>query len=173
MLNEKIQKALNEQLNAEMFSSYLYLSMSGHFEAASLPGMAMWMRFQAQEELGHALRFFDFINERNGRVTLAPVDGPKTKWNSAVEAFEEAYLHEQKISGLINDLVDLAGSEKDHATEAFLQWFVSEQVEEESTVSTIVDQLKLMGDNGVAQYMLDQQLGGRAAPAMGPGGAAI
>ncbi len=166
MLNPKIQDALNEQINAEFFSSYLYLSMSADFESKSMPGMANWMRIQAQEELGHALKFYGFINDRNGRVTLARIDGPKTEWNSAANAFEEAYQHEQKVTGLINGLVDLAVAEKDHATETFLQWFVTEQVEEESTVSTILDQLKLVGDNGVALYMLDGQLGQRAAAAM-------
>ena len=123
------------------------------------------MRIQAQEELGHGLKFYDFINDRNGRVTLVQVEGPKTEWDSAANAFEEAYQHEQKITGLINGLVDLAVAEKDHATETFLQWFVTEQVEEEATVSTILDQLKLVGDNGVALYMLDGQLGQRPAAA--------
>ena len=168
MLSPKMQDALNSQTNAEFFSSYLYLSMAAHFEGASLPGMATWMRFQAQEELGHALKFFNFISERGGQVILAEVEGPKTEWGSALEAFEDSYAHEQKISGLINDLANLAREEKDHATEAFLQWFITEQVEEEASVSTVVDQLKLGGDNGVALFMVDGQLGQRAAPAAPP-----
>jgi len=164
MLKPNIQDALNEQLNAELFSSYLYLSMAAHFEATTMPGIANWMRIQAQEELTHALKFYDFINDRNGRVTLTRVEGPKTEWNSAIEAFEDTYEHEQKVTGLIDNLVDLAVAEKDHATEAFLQWFVTEQVEEESSVATILDRLKLVGNNGVALYMIDGQLGQRALP---------
>ena len=115
----------------------------------------------------HAMKFYGFILERNGQVTLAQVEAPQTQWDSPLEAFEGAYAHEQKITGLINGLVDLAVTEKDHATEAFLQWFVTEQVEEEANVSTIVDQLKLVGGEGVALFMLDQQLAQRppAAPA--------
>jgi len=167
MLNPKIQDALNAQVNAELFSSYLYLSMAAHFEATTMPGMANWMRIQAQEELAHALKFYDYINERNGRVTLTQVEGPKTEWDSARSVFEDTYEHEQKVTGLINDLVNLAVAEKDHATETFLQWFVTEQVEEEANASTILDQLKLVGDNGVALYMIDGQLGQRTAPPAG------
>lgn len=166
MLSPKIQEALNSQLNTEFFSSYVYLSMAAHFERKSLPGMATWMRFQAQEELGHALKFLGFINERNGHVLLAKVEAPKAEWDSALEAFENSYAHEQKVSGLINDLVNLAREEKDYATETFLQWFITEQVEEEASVLTVVDQLKLVGDNGVALFMMDGQLAQRAAPSM-------
>ena len=166
MLSPKMQKALNNQLNAELFSSYLYLSMAGHFEATSLPGMATWMKFQAQEELGHALKFYSFIGERNGNLLLTQIEGPQSEWSAPLEAFEDAYEHEQKVTNLINELANLAREEKDHATETFLQWFITEQVEEESTVSTIVDQLKLVGDNGVALFMVDGQLGQRVAPAM-------
>jgi ferritin len=168
MLSPKIQEALNNQVNAEFFSSYLYLSMASHFESSSLPGMATWMRFQAQEELGHALKLFGYISERGGRAILTEVEGPKTEWTSPLEAFEDSYAHEQKISGLINDLSGLAHEEKDHATETFLQWFITEQVEEEASVSTVVDQLKLVGDNGVALFMVDGQLAQRVAPAMPP-----
>lgn len=167
MLNAKIQDALNRQLNAELFSSYLYLSMAAWFEDKSFPGMANWMRLQAQEEHMHGMKFYDFINERSGRVTLAAIDAPKTEWNSPLEAFEEAYVHEQKVTGLINHLVNLAIAEKDHAAASFLQWFVNEQVEEEATVVRIIDQLRLVGDNGVALYMIDQQLGQRVAAAAG------
>ncbi len=171
MLSQKMQDALNQQCNAELFSSYLYLSMSAYFEGQALPGMAQWMRFQAQEELIHAMKFFGFVNERNGQVTLTQIDAPKTQWNSPLDVFEDSLAHEQKVTGLIHDLVDLAIAEKDRATEAFLQWFVNEQVEEEATVTTIVDQLKLVGDNGVARFMLDGQLAQRAAPATTVGSA--
>lgn len=161
MLNKKIEEAFNKQINAELYSSYLYLSMSACFESKSLKGMANWMRIQAQEELTHVMKFFDFINDRSGRVLLGEVEAPKTEWDSPIEAFKEAYGHECKISGLINGLVDLSLAESDHAANAFLQWFVTEQVEEEATASTIVDQLSLIGDDGVALLMLDNELGRR------------
>jgi ferritin len=162
MLKPGIQDALNDQINAELFSSYLYLSMAAHFESKSLPGMANWMRIQAQEELTHAMKFYDFINDRGGRVILAAVEAPQTEWDGPLSVFEGALEHERKVTGLIHDLVELAVGEKDRATEAFLQWFVNEQVEEEATAETIVDQLKLIGDNGVALFMLDGQLGQRS-----------
>ena len=165
MLNTKIQDGFNKQINEELFSSYLYLSMAAHFESQSLTGMAHWMRLQAQEELGHALKFFDFINDRDGRVVLAAVAAPKTEWDSILNAFEESLAHEQKITGLINGLVDLALSEKDHAANTFLEWFVTEQVEEEAAVRTVVDKLKLAGDSGVATFMIDGELGTRVAAA--------
>ena len=161
MLNSKIQDAFNRQINAEIYSSYLYLSMSAYFESQSLAGMANWMRIQAQEELGHAMKFFHFINERDGRVILTQLEAPKTEWDSALDVFKDAYDHECKVSGLINELVDLSIGERDHAANAFLQWFVTEQVEEESAALTIVDKLKLAGDNSVALLMLDGELGQR------------
>jgi ferritin len=164
-MNTKIQDALNAQINAEIYSSYLYLSMSAYFESQNLAGMANWMRNQAQEEMIHAMKFFGFVNEREGRVLLTQVDGPETEWNSPLDVFENALAHEKKVTGLINDLVDLSLAEKDHAANIFLQWFVTEQVEEEATASSIVDKLKLIGDNPVALYMLDGELGQRTAPA--------
>jgi len=161
MLNEKIQDAFNKQLNMELYSGYIYLSMSAHFGSQNLGGMANWMRIQAHEELMHAMRFYNFINERGGRVILAQVDEPKTDWNSALDAFEDALKHEQLVTSLIHGLVDLAVSEKDHAANNFLQWFVEEQVEEENSVQTVVDKLRLVGDNGVALFMLDGELGRR------------
>ncbi len=167
MLNPEIQDAFNEQINAEFSSAYLYLSMAAHFEAQSLEGMASWMRVQAQEETGHAMKFFNFINERDGRVTLTQIERPKTEWKSTPEVFQDAYAHEQKITGMINELSNLAASSKDHAAHNFLEWFVAEQVEEESTVRTIVDQLKLVGDDGVGQFILDGQLAQRTAVSAG------
>jgi ferritin len=165
MLSNKIQDAFNKQVNAELFSSYLYLSMSAHFEAQNLKGMAQWMRLQAQEELQHALKFLDFINERGGRVLLTGLEGPKTEWGSPLEVFEETCEHEAKVTGLIHGLVDVAISDKDHAANTFLQWFVTEQVEEEATAQEIRDKLKLAGDNPVALFMIDQELGQRTPPA--------
>lgn len=172
MLNPKMQEALNQQINAELFSSYLYLSMSAYFESQSLPGMANWMRVQAQEELVHAMKFYSFINERDGRVLLAAVEGPRTEWSSPLEVFEEAYKHELKVSGLIHRLVKLANEENDYATHTFLQWFVNEQVEEEAAAKLIIDRLRLVGDNGVALFMLDNELGRRTpTPSNGAEGA--
>lgn len=163
-MNPKIQGAFNEQLNAELFSSYLYLSMSAYFESQNLKGTAQWMRLQAQEEHLHAMKFFDYVNERGGRVLLAEIEEPKTEWSSPLEAFEDTCRHESKVTGLINDLAELAMSEKDHASGAFLQWFIIEQVEEEATASEIRDKLKLVSDNPVAMFMIDQELGRRTPP---------
>ncbi len=165
MLNPKIEEALNQQVNAELASAYLYLSMAGWFESESLSGMARWMRLQSQEELAHALKIYDFINERNGRVRLTAIEAPKDNWDSPLGAFEDALAHERKITGLIDGLVNLAAAEKDHATAAFLQWFVNEQVEEESTAQLIVDKLQLVGGHAMGLFAIDGQLGQRGAGA--------
>ena len=164
-MHPKIQDAFNEQLNAELFSSYLYLSMSAYFESQNLKGMASWMRLQAQEEHQHAMKFFDFINERGGKVALAKVKEPKTEWSSPLEAFEDTCKHESKVTGLINNLAELSLTERDHAANAFLQWFITEQVEEEATAQEIRDKLRLVSDNTVALFMIDQELGRRMTPA--------
>lgn len=162
MLNQKIQDAFNKQLNAELFSSYLYVSMAAYFESQNLKGMAHWMRLQAQEENMHGMKFFDFINERGGKVVLAQIDAPKVEWSSPREVFEDTCQHERKVTSLINELVDLSVSERDHAANAFLQWFVTEQVEEEASAQEIRDKLELAGDNGAVLFMIDQELGQRA-----------
>jgi len=146
MLNPEMEKALNKQVNAELYASYLYLSMSAYFQSANLAGFANWMRIQTQEELVHVMKFYDYIGERGGKVTLGAVDGPPTEWKSPLAAFEQAYAHEQMVTGRINDLVNLAIDERDHATNGFLQWFVTEQVEEEATADGIVQKLKLIGE---------------------------
>lgn len=161
MISEKMQEALNGQLNAELYSSYLYLSMAAYFQHINLGGFAAWMRVQAQEELVHVMKYYDFINERGGRVVLRPVEGPPAEWESPLAAFEAAYEHEQKVSGLINDLVERALEERDHASNIFLQWFVTEQVEEEDTANGVVQKIKLMGDARGGLFMLDQELGQR------------
>jgi ferritin len=161
MLSGKMADALNAQLNAELYSAYLYMSMSAHFHSKSLLGFANWMRVQAQEEMVHALKFYDFINGRGGRVLLGAVEGPPTEWESPVSAFEHVLEHEQKVTGLINDLVNLAVDERDHATNAFLQWFVTEQVEEESSANDIVQKLKLVGGHAGGLFMIDQELAKR------------
>jgi ferritin len=161
MLSEKMQEALNKQTNAELYSSYLYLSMSAYFQSINLGGFGNWMRVQAQEELLHAMKLYDFVNERAGRVTLHPIEGPPTEWASPTAAFENVLEHERKVTGLINNLVNLAIEERDHATNIFLQWFVTEQVEEEASANDIVQKLKLMGDARHGLFMLDRELGQR------------
>jgi ferritin len=161
MLNKKIEAAFNGQMNAEMYSAYLYLSMSAYFASTGMAGFANWMRVQAQEEMVHAMKFFAHVNERGGRVTLKAIEGPETEWPSAVAAFEHVYEHEQKVTALINDLVNLAIDEKDHASRSFLLWFVDEQVEEEDSASTVLDRLKLIGDSGNGLFMMDGELGQR------------
>lgn len=161
MIKSNVEKALNSQFNAELYSSYLYLSMSSYFSSLNLNGFASWMRVQAQEELMHAMKFYDYIIERGGSATLKGVEGPPTAWDSPLAAFEHVYSHEQKVTALINKLVDLAIAESDHATTAFLQWFVTEQVEEESSADEVVHKLKLAGDQGSGLLLLDQEMGQR------------
>jgi ferritin len=170
MLKKEVEQALNEQLNAELYSSYLYLSMASYFESINMAGFANWMKVQAQEELGHGMKFYDYIVERGGRVMLKPIEGPQTEWKSAFSAFEHVYKHEQKVTGLIDGLVELSIKEKDHATNSFLQWFVDEQVEEESSADAIVQRLKRAADSPGGLFMLDNELGKRvAAPAQSSG----
>ena len=166
MLNQRIEKELNSQLNKELFSSYLYMSMSAYFQSVDLLGFANWMQIQAQEELTHAQKFYDFINERGGRVVLEALDKPQTEWDSPLRAFEDALTHEEFITSSINDIVTVTNEEKDYASQIFLQWFVTEQVEEEASVSEVINKLKLMKDAPGAMYMLDKELGQRQIPAM-------
>lgn len=161
MLKQKIEKAINKQINAEMWSGYLYLSMSSYFESIGLSGFAHWMWIQAREEMSHAMRLFHHVVERGGRVILEPIDKVQTEWKSPLHVFEETYKHEQKVTALINDLLDLSIQEKDHATSNMLQWFVDEQVEEEASADDIVQKLKLIGKNGNGIFMLDNELGQR------------
>ncbi len=160
-IGKKMQDALNKQINAELYSSYLYLSMAAYFETQNLRGMAAWMEAQAGEEQGHAMRIYKFINDRSGRVTLEAIDKPKIDWSSPKEAFDDAYAHEQKVSKMIHDLVDLANQENDHASFTMLQWFVQEQVEEEDSTATIADQLSKIKDSPNGLFMLDHALGAR------------
>ena len=161
MLKDPVEEALNEQINAELYSEYLYLSMAAYYEEEGLPGFASWMRAQADEEHAHAMRLYDFVIERDGRVTLDGIEGPPTEWSSPDDAFRAAYEHEVEITGLIDDLVGLAREENDNATENMLQWFVAEQVEEEATAQEILDKLRYVGDDGPGLLMLDQELGQR------------
>ena len=173
MFSQKTQDAFNEQLNMEFYSSYLYLSMSAYFESQHLTGMARWMRIQAQEEHGHAMKFFDYILSRNGNVVLAELGAPRTGWGSVLEAFEDSYKHECRVTGRLNDLTTLSIGEKDHAANVFLQWFVSEQVEEEATVLDIVEKLRMVKDDPAALFMMDQELGKRTLSPQSPQGDAL
>jgi len=161
MISKKMEKALNEQVNAELYSAYLYLSMEAYFKSMNLNGFANWMRVQTQEEVAHAMKIYGFIDERGGRITLKAIEGPQTEWDSPLAVFKDIYKHEQKVTGLINNLVNLAIEEKDHATNTFLQWFVNEQVEEEASADQVVQQLKMMEKAPGGMFMLDRELAQR------------
>jgi ferritin len=169
MISKKIEKAFNEQINAETYSAYLYWSMSAALEDMQLPGFAGWMRAQAQEEMTHAAKFYHHLVERGGRVQLKAIDGPPVEWESLKKMFEDVLKHERLVTGLIHKLVALASDEKDYAAGIFLQWFVSEQVEEEAGVETILGKLKLTADSKGGLYMLDKEMGKRVftAPTKG------
>lgn len=162
MISKSMQEAINNQINKEMFSSYLYLSMAAYFEDKNLPGLAHWMRVQTTEENEHAMKFYDYLVGRGGRVSLGAIAAPKVEWSSSLEAFQQALEHEEMITASINKLYELAVKENDYATQFFLQWFISEQVEEEKNASDIVHQLKLIDAHGTAVLMLDKQLGKRS-----------
>jgi ferritin len=170
MIGKKVETALNKQINAELYSAYLYLSMNSYFVSINLMGFANWMRIQALEEMTHADKFYHYVNERGGRVALMPLEGPPGEWSSPLALFEDVYKHEQKVTAMINSLVDLAIEEKDHATGSMLTWFVDEQVEEEANADGIVQQLKLIGDNTGGLFLLDRELGARifTPPAQSP-----
>ncbi|MEN6547212.1 MAG: ferritin [Armatimonadia bacterium] len=178
MLNERIHQAINEQINAELYSAYLYQSMMAHFDAMGLKGFANWMRIQSMEEALHAYKFYDYVIERGNKVTLKAIEGPQTEWPTPLAAFENVVSHEQKVTSLIGSIMDIALDTRDHASSSFLQWFIDEQVEEEATAEGIVQKLRLVGDNPQALLMLDQELAARifAVPAGMPaavsGGAA-
>lgn len=165
MLSEKLLDALNEQLNKEYYSSYLYLAMAAYFDDKNLQGMANWMKKQSDEEHIHSIKFFDFIIRVGGRIKLGAIGEPAKEWDSPQSAFEAAYEHEQFISKSIYDLVTLAVEEKEYSTQTFLNWFVDEQVEEEETVKAIVEKFKMISASASGMYMLDTELGSRAATA--------
>ncbi|RIJ47591.1 ferritin [Maribellus luteus] len=161
MLKEKMLNALNEQINAEQYSSLLYLSMSSWFQDKGLPGFANWMYVQYQEELTHANKFFNYVNERGGKVVLKGIEQMPTEWSGIIEVYEATLQHEQHVTTLIDNLVDIALEQKDHATQSFLQWFVDEQVEEEANVKEILDTLKLINGQGNGIFMLDREMRSR------------
>ena len=163
MLSQKLQDAINEQIKNELYSAYLYLSMAAYSEGQSLPGFANWMRLQAQEEVSHAIKFFDFVNERGGRVVLHGIDQPPAEFESPIDLFERTLEHERKVTGMIHQLYELALKENDYPTQVMLHWFIEEQVEEEDSASQILDTLERIGDKGHALVALDRELGQRAA----------
>jgi ferritin len=176
MVSKQMQDAINKQINAELYSGYLYLSMSAYYQSINLPGFANWMYVQMQEEQAHAQIMYNHIVDRGGRVTLLPIAGPPSEWNSPEQPFADAYEHETKVTAMINDLVKLSMDEKDFASNAMLQWFVTEQVEEEKNPSDVLQQLKLMGSAPGGLFMIDRELAARVytppAPLAGQQGGA-
>lgn len=160
-LNQKVEEVLNKQINAEFWSAYLYLSMSAYFQHRGLKGFANWMRVQYQEELSHANKLFDYINERGGRVALEAIVDVDTDWDDLLDVFTNTYDHECKVTEMINNCIDVAVEVKDHATTTMLQWFVNEQVEEEATALEIIEQIRLVGESGQAIFLLDKEFAGR------------
>jgi ferritin len=161
MIGNKMQEAMNRQINEELFSAYLYLSMAAWAQKSNLPGAAAWMRKQSEEEMGHAMKFFSHISERGGEIELLPIEGPQKDWADVLEVFEAALEHEQHISTCINDLYGLAAEEKDFASQVFLQWFIEEQVEEEASVDEVVQKLKMVSGSKNGIFMVDRELGKR------------
>jgi ferritin len=161
MINSKVEGALNDQIRKEVYSSYLYLSMAAQLEFMNLKGFAHWMKIQTNEETKHAMKIYEYLSERGGKIILQQIDAPPSDWKSAKEMFSEAYQHERKVTESINKIVELARTEKDNATEVFLQWFVNEQVEEEANTYEIMQKLQLIGDNAPVLFMLDAEFGKR------------
>ena len=163
MISKSIQDAINEQIKNELFSSYLYLSMAAHFESTNLPGFAHWMKIQATEEVKHAMKFFEYVFERGGKVTLKPIDQPQSDFKSPLEIFKMAHKHELKVTAMIHKLYELALKENDYPSQVMLQWFIKEQVEEEKSAEGIVEQLKMAGESSAALLMADRQFAMRKA----------
>ena len=163
MISKTIQDAINEQIKNELYSAYLYLAMSAYTESINLRGFAGWFKVQNTEEQGHAMKFFEYVFDRGGRVTLQAIAQPPSEFKSPLDAFEQTLEHERKVTAMINNLYALALKENDYATQALLQWFITEQVEEEKNATEIVEKLKLVGDRGSGLLYLDHELGERKA----------
>ena len=161
MISKTMEQAINEQINKELYSSYLYLSMAAYFEGKNLPGFATWMRVQADEEREHGMKFFEYLVDRGGNVELKPIAGPATDWKTSLDAFKQVQEHEAFVTASINALYEQALKEKDYPTQVLLQWFITEQVEEEKNAAEIVQQIELIDAKGTAVLMLDHQLGKR------------
>ena len=162
-MNAAVQDAFNEQIKNELFSGYLYLAMSAHLGHENFPGFAHWMRLQAEEELAHAMRLFDYVHRRGGRVELRGIEAPTTDFGGPLSLFESVLEHEQAVTGMINGLFELSGKAGDWAAQQELQWFIAEQVEEEDSASTARDQVRMAGEDQAALLMLDHQFGSRVA----------
>lgn len=169
MMNEKLEKAFNDQINAELYSEYFYLSMTAYFERMNLQGFKNWMNVQVQEEHAHAMGMFDYVHERGGKVILQAIEAPKSDWSSPLEVFEDVLKHEQLVTTKINALTDVADEVKDRAAVSFLDWYIKEQVEEEANVGNVLKTLKLICNDTNCLYMLDKELAARTfvAPVIG------
>ncbi|HIS83568.1 ferritin [bacterium] len=169
MISEKLEKAFNDQINKELYSEYLYLSMQAYFERLNLKGFVNWMNVQVQEEHAHAMGMFNYVHERGGKVELEAIDKPQVEWNSPLHVFEEVLKHEEFVTSRINALMDVAEEVKDRAALSFLDWYLKEQVEEESNVGGVLATLKLIKDDAKALLMLDKELAARTfvAPIIG------
>ena len=161
MISKTVQNAINEQINKELYSSYLYLSMAAYFEGKNLPGFAKWMYVQADEERGHGMKFFEHLLERGGKVELKTIAAPEVDWNNSLDVFKQVQEHEAAVTASINNLFELALKEKDYPFQVLLHWFITEQVEEEKNAADIVQQIELIDARGTAVLMLDHQLGKR------------
>jgi len=157
MISKEMEAAINKQINAEIYSAYLYGSMAAYFDGINLAGFSNWMRVQVQEELSHAVKFYEYLNDRGGRAILTAIEGPPTEWKSPQAVFEDVFKHEQNVTRLINDLTELATKENDHMSKELLLWFIAEQVEEESSADKMVQDLKRVGDSGHGLLMLDRE----------------
>jgi len=163
MLSTNLQAAFNDQINKELYSAYLYLGMSAWCEAANLPGAAHWLQAQAAEEQSHALKFYGFVHDRGGKVTLEAIAKPEQEYGSLLDLFEQVLDHERKVTALINGLYKAALGEGDYPAQIFLQWFINEQVEEEKNATMTIEMLKMVGTQGASLFMVDRQLGARGA----------
>lgn len=168
MLNEKIQTAINAQINAEMWSAYLYLSMASYCHSIGQTGMARWYEVQFKEEQDHAKILFNYVVQRNGKVLLRAINAVPTEWKSILDVFQSTLAHEQDITEMINKLYALSTTENDYATQSMLKWFIDEQVEEEENAQTIIDNLKMIKEDGVGLFMLDKELGARTYSVAAP-----
>lgn len=161
MMDEKMVKAINDQINAELYSSYLYFSMAAYFDSINLKGSSSWMMVQTMEEQAHTKKFYDYLSARGGRIVLSEIKVPPSEWKTPLAVFEHVLEHEQMVTGLINSLVDLSLELKDHATNSFLKWYVDEQVEEEESAGEVIQNLKLNSDNPGGLFMIDKELAQR------------
>ncbi len=162
MISKSIQDAINDQINKELYSSYLYLAMSTYYAESNFSGFASWMKVQSTEEYAHAMKFYGYVIERNGHVELETIEKPHAKFKSPVDVFKQVLEHEQKVTGMINKLYELAIKEKDYPTQIMLEWFITEQLEEEKNAGDVLEQLKMVGDSPVSLIMIDRQLAARA-----------